>query len=470
MVDFRTVSADGILTHRATRWYNRFPTSDGPPTTSPLTTFAVAIATTRRIHVMSKRNCGLAVAVLLTACGSSGEKSVAGKIVRDSAGVSIVEHSAEYIAALPEFTIDTATPLRHVRGDEPDAQFTTIGDAEQRSDGGFYVAETASGDIKAFAADGKFERLMARRGKGPGEVGFVLRLQVLADDSLAYFDVNHRRVSVIAPNGTFARQLLFPRFDDGSNVRISTQMADGRLLGTHRRPFVPATANPDSTYRNPYGLVLYRVIPGTESAPPSAQVDTIAVVLDGEAYRANTTLGGETYPDEYPLRLGPTTVFATNGRHTFVATNESAEIVEYNNKTMVRRIRSGSAPEPITEANRTTVTDDAIRAMEKIPAAAPQLPEIRAMMKTWRFAKFWPYAQRVYTGADGTVWAQKPVLLENDARQYFVFDSTGSALAHVTLPPRFNVLRVNMREILGVQKDADDVPHLMLWKVVPKPK
>jgi len=180
---------------------------------------------------MLKRYHWCLVLGLLNACADSAEQSVAGRTVRDSASVSIVEHSAAYLAALPEWTIDS-TPLQELRDDMTETQFARILDAVQRADGGLYVADQQQRDIKAFAASDAFERVLSTPGRGPGEVGYVSRLQMLTGDSLASVDANNRRVSVFAPNARFARQVLFPRFEDGSSVRITMQLADGRLLGS----------------------------------------------------------------------------------------------------------------------------------------------------------------------------------------------------------------------------------------------
>ena len=65
----------------------------------------------RACRAMSTRHCWFVFIGVLNACTGASEQSAAGKAVRDCAGVSIVEHSAGYIAALPEWTIDsTPTP------------------------------------------------------------------------------------------------------------------------------------------------------------------------------------------------------------------------------------------------------------------------------------------------------------------------------------------------------------------------
>lgn len=416
--------------------------------------------------VVSK-TCALMLVVGLHACGGFAEQPSAGVTRYDSAGVSIVEHSAAHMATLPEWTLDSV-PLQELRGDQTDTQFARVLDADQRSDGGFYVADQQHRDIRAYSANGAFERVVSRAGRGPGEVGYVSRLQLLAGDSLAFVDANNRRVSVFGPDGQFARQVMFPRFEDGSSVRITMQLTDGRLLGSLRPPFKEAPENRDSVYRTPFALVAYRVrpAPGTDTAAPLVDVDTIAVVPDGENYRANTTMDGETWADEYPLRFGRGTAMASDGRRVFVATNETAEIVEYGPQGMVRRIRSARTPRAVTAEDRNRLQADVLSAVEKSGRPASAKVDAKRMIEGWRYAAVHAFIDRLLVGTDGSIWAEDPWVLEDDPRQYIVYDSTGVALARVTTPARVRVLRVSTTEVLGVWKDEDDVPHIRRWRVV----
>lgn len=413
---------------------------------------------------------GLLCLLSVSACTSTSERSDSGRTVRDSAGVSIVEHSAAYMAALPVWTIDSL-PIQELRGDATDTQFANILDAVQRGDGGFYVADQQQRSITSFAAGGAFERVVSRPGRGPGEVGFVSRLQLLEGDSLAFVDANNRRVSVFGPDGRFTRQVLFPRFEDGTTARVIASMADGRLLGSLRRPWVEAPELRGSVYRTTYAIVAFHVAPATptDSVAPTAQIDTIAVVPDGEAYRATTTEGGETRADEYPIRFGRSTIVASDGHRILVATNETPEIVEYGARGQVRRIRSERVARPVTEEDRARLEGSVLEGVETSARPADVKAELQRMVKGWRYAATHTHAWRLLIGADGSVWTEDPWILEDDPRQYFVYDSTGSARARVVLPPRVRPLRVSMREVLGVWKDSDGVPHVRRWRIVERP-
>lgn len=151
-----------------------------------------------------------------------------------------------------------------------------------------------------------------------------------------------------------------------------------------------------------------------------------------------------------------------------MATNETAEIVEYGANGMVRRVRSERRARPVTDEDRTRLEADVLDGLTKSGRPADMLGDLQRMVKSWRYATTHTFAWRLLVGTDGSVWTEDPWILENDPRHYFVYDSTGTALAHVVLPPRINVLRVSTQEMLGVWKDADDVPHLMRWRITAK--
>ncbi len=114
----------------------------------------------------------LLLALPLAACGGTPDPSVTALVVRDSAGVAIVEQTAEHIAALPTWTIDTAPVLR-IDGDNAQNAFTSIRLVTLLPDGRMLVVDARHRDVREFTADGVFVRVMMPSGRGPGEVDFV---------------------------------------------------------------------------------------------------------------------------------------------------------------------------------------------------------------------------------------------------------------------------------------------------------
>lgn len=403
----------------------------------------------------------------LGACRTRESTSARGVVVRDSAGVEIVEHTADAIAALPEWTIDTV-PLAQLVGDSGDGGFSIIRDVLQRRDGRWVVSDTRQRDIREYAPAGTFSRVLMGAGRGPGEVGFLERLWLLDGDSLAYVDANNRRLTVLAPDGRFARQFAYPRFEDGTGVRLLAPLADGRVLGTMRTPFAPTAEYADSVYRKLFAVVAFRVPAASDTnAPPRA--DTIAVVPDGEAYAATTTERGETFPDEYPLRFGRSTYVGTDGRRIFIGRNEQHEIVEYAGAQVVRRIRNGAAAAPFTNADRERFVAEMLSGIAQGGRAPSDVADLRRNILSWKYASTFSFHGRLTVGLDGTLWAEHPWLLPADARRYTAYDANGRALARAQFPERIVPLRFSAQEVLGTQLDDDDVPRVRRWRIVPRP-
>jgi len=382
--------------------------------------------------------------------------------VRDSADITIVEHTAAQVAALPVWTIDTA-PLLRLRTPDEDG-FTALGDILALPDGRILLADRVQRDVREFTADGSFARVFARNGSGPGEITFVTRLQRLPGDTLAILDGNARLLSYFDATGTYLDRRSFPRFDDGAQLRVTARLHDGRWLGTTRPRYVPPTQFDGPARRDTFAIVGLTV-PVSGDGP--TRVDTIALVPDSEVFDFLTTQGGETYPDQDAVRLGARTNVATDGARLVLGTNEHFELREYKGDQLRRLIRLAVAPEP-------TPSDAGARVIawsERMTAGRPAeaRAELDAMRKKWRFSTTLPFHERLQLGDDGTLWASATVVLPTDPRRYLVFDDTGRAIARVDLPPAVEPFRVSRERIVGTWTDADDVPHVMIWRVQPAP-
>lgn len=400
----------------------------------------------------------LALGALLAACAADSSESSGRVSVRDSADVQIIEHDASAIAALPTWTIDTTRTLE-LRTTEDDA-FTVIGDLMWWSDDRVLVADRRHRDVREYAADGTFTRVLARNGQGPGEVSFVTRLQRLPGDTLVVLDGNARLASFFDASGTYVDRIAYPRLTDGAQLRISARQHDGRWLGTMRAPWVPA-AKVDGTIRRDTFAIVHATLSSADTEP--ARIDTVALVPDGEAFDVLVTYNGETSPDVEPLRLGRSTVFTTDGAQLLLGTNEQFELRRLQGATEQQRIRLDvpAAPAPPDAGQRVIAW-----AAQGVAARPPEArAEFEALSRNWRFASTLPFYETLRFGEDGTIWASAATILPTDVRRYVVFDASGRAIARMELPPRIEPFRVSADRILGVFTDEDDVPHVRVWRV-----
>jgi len=149
----------------------------------------------------------LLAAVLAAACGG-GDASAEGPVVRDSAGVRIVENApvsgadsagpAWRLAPEPELEIGA------VKG-PAEQQFDHVTDAVRTSDGTVAVAEGSAGEIAYFDSAGRHVRSVGGRGGGPGEFRGLSDLVRMSGDTLLAWDRRQERVSLFTAGGTFVR-------------------------------------------------------------------------------------------------------------------------------------------------------------------------------------------------------------------------------------------------------------------------
>ena len=401
--------------------------------------------------------------VVLAACSTDATREASAVVMRDSAGIAIVEQTAAHIAALPTWTIDTVPVLR-IDGDNLQNAFTSVRLVTSLPDGRVLVVDARHRDVREFATDGAFVRVMMPSGRGPGEVDYVQRVQVLDDGRVAVFDGNQRRILFFDGTGGFAGQIAYPRFDDGTELRPIALLGDARLLASFRPPYVPPTVFNGPTRRDTFAVVTIRTSAGAASSA-APRVDTIALVPDREVFDVITTEDGASRPDTDFLRFGPSTYMVSDGTRLVLGTNERFELREYRGDALTRLSRVAIDAEPVPKDAGDRVRAWVASELESRPMPGSVKADREVMRRGWRFATVFPFHERLLLGDDGTLWAQAPSVLPSDALRYLVFDTEGRAIARVSLPPRVTPHVVSRERVLGVWIDDDDVPHVRAWRV-----
>ena len=167
-------------------------------------------------------------------CGDAEEgRSDLNSVVRDSAGVTIVENERSApdtrlgwrIAESPTLSIGA------FEGD-PAYELYQVMDAARLPDGRIVVANAGTGELRVFDASGAHLESWGGRGEGPGEFGeFAAPFSVEAwpGDSIAASDTYARRVSIFDAHGVHGRTFVL----EDPYYRLFGVMPDGKMcLGT----------------------------------------------------------------------------------------------------------------------------------------------------------------------------------------------------------------------------------------------
>lgn len=131
----------------------------------------------------------------------------------------------------------------------PEYMFSRISMFTVGPGGNIFVAEL-NGDLREYDAEGRFVRTVARPGQGPGEVDYVVGMDVDRAGRLAIVDFGNQRVSIYEADGTFERQLRRPLGRPGYGRDAIQWDEEGNLwLAIH-----PLRSGPDTLGTGPRPL------------------------------------------------------------------------------------------------------------------------------------------------------------------------------------------------------------------------
>jgi hypothetical protein len=365
---------------------------------------------------------GLAMAALLAGCGAAaGEPGV---VVRDSAGVQIVENGP--IKELPPAFLISPTPRLDLGGAKksPDQELDPRApflDAARLSDGRYVVSDMSA--VKVFDAKGRYVSTIGRSGDGPGEFRQLRAVCVAPGDTIIAIGYGAPRVSVFDREGHFIRTF---NVKDG-RVEGSGCFEDGSLL-IHS----PSRPNPASALP-PEGAKTLDLINTARRIGSDGRV--LGVVGDVPSER----------PSLYIEQVANT---VPHGRLLYVGDGDLPEIRVYAmDGKLARIIRWEQSRIPVTdELLREQVMGHAARGTPQ-SAIDQRLTRVRAMPQPAAVPAYY----RIQVDAAGRIWVEDHPIESAAPRPWTVFDSTGRALGHV-LPPKIPGARFSEIPSVGLDE------------------
>lgn len=169
---------------------------------------------------------------LLAGLGCSAE-SIVPSIVRDSAGVRIVENRRPVWSTAIVWRIDSGAKFTvGGSGSAPDQLLVFVGGAQRFANGTIVVADGGSKELRFYGTNGALLRRVGANGDGPGEFrdfGGV----VASSDTLYVFDPTLQRISWFSKDG----QLIGSRQLESTGSAVHS-LRMYRLLSTFERTFV----------------------------------------------------------------------------------------------------------------------------------------------------------------------------------------------------------------------------------------
>jgi len=381
---------------------------------------------------------------LIVAC-SADRGTTTPVVVRDSAGVVIVESSAPQWDLGAGITIDPAPILDLASvGEGPEHEFFSVVDAARLSDGTIAVAETRSGTIKFFTAVGEYEETVGRAGDGPGEFARLRSLDVFDGDALFVFDPRAQRVTIYDSRRRVSRIVpLAPQF-----LRAARPAGEDALLLVVGRPADMTDSDPGHV-RTP-GRVLRVTLEGNVADTLAETSGSESVSMEGGIVDARPLFGKNSYlavrDDRFYLGHADALQFQIHGPDGRL---ERIVRVPTYDLTLDEAL-VGAEISTRLELNPSPRSRERI---DKLP-----VPTVR------------PAYADLLVDALGFVWlAQHNGWFNNrigDApRVWEVFGPKGEWLGPVTIPARFQVFAIGSDYVLGLFRDDVDIERPQLLRL-----
>jgi len=375
----------------------------------------------------------LSALIVVVAC--AGEVPESGVVVRDSAGITIVENTAPVWAVGQGWSVapEPSLTIGVLEGPE-EYQLFRARSAVRLEDGRIVVANGGSSELRFYDASGAFLTSVGREGEGPEEFGTFMGEIWRADgDSLVIYDyTNGMRLSVFDRNGTFGRAF---RLDAPST---SIPLADDLIWGNTvvSRSGIYAGGDQAEGLRRDSALYCTHDLEGTV-------LDTLGRFPGSEMYVQSMGEGGAVATSR-PYGRQPRSAATVD--YWYTGSGDRYEIRGYGRSGMLERlIRRNVANRPVTQEQLDDLRLQArgaqrdISVPETMPAHGPMLGD-----------------------AEGDLWVQE-YRIGDEPEHWAVFDPGGRFLGIVELPVPGRVTEIGSDYVLGIWTDEMDVEQVRLY-------
>lgn len=388
----------------------------------------------------------MAMVLGVIAVGCTGtERPDSTYLVQDSAGIRVVHNSAPLWGDADRWLV-AAEPILEIgrASGDPTSVFSQVVGVAKLSDGRYVVADGASSTVRFFGPDGVALRSVGRVGEGPGEYGRISRFAVASGDSIVVMDAQLQRVTVLGPDGSFARSTQLSAAEIGGVARPRGLLSDGRVLVTVLGPFQGLSS----------GL---------------QRRNASLLVVDLNVGRI-TQLGEIRGPEE--VIEGSRSIAYQFGSDTEIAVSEGGVLVLSTEQALVRQLGLGdsaiqlqfswpAAPVVVTQELLGAAMEERI---SRFPAGVPSfaIERLRTRRIDETVAPYLPRARSMVVDIAGNIWVEPFPTPGTLQVSYLVFRPDGVWLGSVVLPaglkrgtsPRFDpALEIGRDYVLGVWVD-----------------
>lgn len=347
----------------------------------------------------------------------------------------VEESPAEYAKASPLAL--TAVQQWCVAARDAGCDFKNPASIRVTPNGGLLIAD-AVGPLRLFDQHGTLLRELGRKGKGPGEYGFVIDAQVTSDGMVTWFDNMQMRFTSVRMDGRAGpiRRLMPP------HTMTDLFVVDTQLVVLDVPPHAVKGTMVDG---------IYRTVPVTGKPRVIARVRTPSVFAPGSDMMAPPGPFAARVLSDVSRRLD---VAHSNG--------DRAEIDVFPARGAPWRLALRLPARPVTKSER----DSAIAAaLNRFKVKQPS--ELPAPLRAAYGNVSTTHAplQQLRLLQDGTLWIKPTSPAGDSLARWDVFSFDGFRVGYVLLPRSARVADGARDWILVADLDADDLPTFTRYRV-----
>jgi hypothetical protein len=364
-----------------------------------------------------------------------------GPIVRDSAGITIVDNPAQDSEVIWQISSDPDVDI----GGGVDDLFRVVSPI-RLSDGRIVVGNGGTSEIRYYAPDGRLIKPAGRDGEGPGEFRRIAWLGRRGADSIVVYDLDLLRLSILDSAGTFVRSFQLETTDSVTFAYVIGSYADGSFL---------TNGFGDTGGETPDGLQRYRS-PLHWFGPDGALLQNLGFFSGSEMYYMPFGNGGFSVVEAV---FGRQTTRIAGPDHLYIAANDTYQIDRYTSSGgLTASIRR--AHEAVAVSN---VHIDAEKEGRLAAASGRGAERIRETFDDIPIPETFPAYHVIRVDEAGNLWVQDYAIPPQTSGRWTVFDPEGIMQATVELPVGLDPTHIGNDFVLGTWKDDVDVEHVRLY-------
>jgi hypothetical protein len=383
------------------------------------------------------------LAVILAGCSPDVHDVAA--VVRDSAGVQVVEHPVGVDESTPTWrlSVEPKLSIGAAAGDSQDLLFQIEG-AHRLPHERIVVANRGTNELRFYDAAGDYLFAAGRQGAGPGEFEYIA-WTAYCDGLLFAYDIGNRRMSVYDEDGQLQR--------------------DFRVVAPNGRPpYGPASCRSGGTF-----LVMGWY---TSAAPPPLGVhrESHPVWLMDAQGNVLHSLGDFPGPDRWghengsrPQPFGRSTLIVMGPQLAYVGTGGSYEILGFDSTgTIVRVIRKAVAGLELNEEDIAAYESDLLD-------AARSDNDRRALQRQFeemQYPQRLPAYERLMMDTGDRLWVADFLLSRDTVVTWSVFDADGIQVATAATAVDLEIREIGDAYVLATMRDELDVEYVQLYSLL----